>query len=123
MSGEGPQMSIPTTFRLTGEEPQPEPMLQPKLHPQLQPMLHPQLQPMLHPQLQPILQPQLQPMLQPRIQPQLQPQLQQLQPQLQPMKSTSISEDEGSNRIPIQESDLDQDVLAFKVDVEGDLNS
>ncbi|XP_056093722.1 obscurin-like protein 1 isoform X10 [Rhinichthys klamathensis goyatoka] len=142
-SGEGTQMSIPTTFRLTEEEPQPEPMLQPMLHPQLQPMLHPQLQPMLHPQLQPMLhpqlqpilqpqlqpmlqpqiqpmlQPQIQPMLQPQIQPQLQPQLQQLEPQLQPMnqKSTSISEDEGSNQI--QESDLDQDVLAFKVDVEA----
>lgn len=103
-------MSIPTTFRLTEEEPQPEPMLQPMLHPQLQPML----QPMLQPQLQLMLQPQLQPHIQ-----------QLLQPQMQTMNqtSTSISKDEGSNHITIQESDMDQDVLAFKVDVEGDLNS
>ncbi len=69
-----------------------------------------------------MLQPQLQSIQQPELQPQLQTML---QPQLQPANqiNTSVSEDEGSNHIIIQESDMDQDVLAFKVDVEGDLNS
>ncbi|XP_048050385.1 obscurin-like protein 1 isoform X7 [Megalobrama amblycephala] len=106
-------------------QPQLEPMLQPMLQPQIQgmPELQSQLEPMLQPILQPQLQgmPELQPQLEPMLQPQVQPQLQQLQPQLQPMNQTrtSISEDEGSNHITIQESDMDQDVLAFKVDVEA----
>uniref|UniRef100_A0A8C1EX97 Obscurin-like protein 1 n=1 Tax=Cyprinus carpio carpio TaxID=630221 RepID=A0A8C1EX97_CYPCA len=131
-------VSVGTTFRLTEEEQQPEPMLQPLLQPilqpELQPQLQPELQPMLQSQLQQILQPQLQPMPQPQIQPMLLPQLQpilqpQLQPQLQTMLqpllqpanqiNTSVSEDEGSNHITMQESDMDQDVLAFKVDVEA----
>ncbi|XP_016305526.1 obscurin-like protein 1 [Sinocyclocheilus anshuiensis] len=137
-------VSVPTTFRLIEEEQQPQPMLQlqPMLQPQLQPILQPELQPMLQPQLQQMLQPQLQPMIQPMLQPQLQPMLQpQLQPQLQPelhpqlqpqlqtmlqpqlqpanQINTSVSEDEGSNHITRQESDMDQDVLAFKVDVEA----
>uniref|UniRef100_A0A8C1W3E7 Obscurin-like protein 1 n=1 Tax=Cyprinus carpio TaxID=7962 RepID=A0A8C1W3E7_CYPCA len=99
-----------------------QPQLQPILQPQLQPILQPQLQTMLQPQLQPILQPQLQTILQPQLQTMLQPQLQtMLQPQLQPTNQTnaSVSEDEGSDLITIQESGMDQDVLAFKVDVEA----
>lgn len=99
-------VSVPTTFRLTEEEQQPQLMLQP----QLQPMLQPQLQSIQQPELQPQLQLQLQTMLQPQLQPANQ-------------INTSVSEDEGSNHIIIQDSDMDQDVLAFKVDVEGDLNS
>ncbi|XP_016375660.1 LOW QUALITY PROTEIN: obscurin-like [Sinocyclocheilus rhinocerous] len=102
----GTPVSIPTTFRLTEEEQEPQPML----HPQLQPMLHPQLQSMLQLQLQPILQPELQPQLQTMLQSQLQPTNQ---------TNTSVSEDEGSDHITIQESGMDQDVLALKVDVEA----
>ncbi|XP_043104254.1 obscurin-like protein 1 isoform X4 [Puntigrus tetrazona] len=107
-------------------KPELQPQLQPILQPEQQPMLQPQLQQMLRPQLQPILKPQLQPIVQPEIrpllQPMLQPQLQpMLQPQLQPASqiNTPVSEDEGSNHIAIEQSDMDQDVLAFKVDVEA----
>ncbi|KAL1267529.1 hypothetical protein QQF64_032892 [Cirrhinus molitorella] len=114
------QMSITTTFRLIEEEQQPQPILQPqlqpKLQPQLQPMPLPQLQ--LQPMLQRILHPQLQPILQSELQPRLQ---KMLQPQLKPTNRTnaSVSEDEGSNCITIQDSGMEQDVLAFKVDVEA----
>uniref|UniRef100_A0A8C1QZ22 Obscurin-like protein 1 n=1 Tax=Cyprinus carpio TaxID=7962 RepID=A0A8C1QZ22_CYPCA len=103
-------------------QPQLQPILQPQLQTMLQPQLQPQLQPILQPQLQTMLQPQLQPILPPQLQTILQPQLQtMLQPQLQPTNqtNTSVSEDEGSDLITIQESGMDQDVLAFKVDVEA----
>ncbi|XP_056321758.1 obscurin-like protein 1 isoform X12 [Danio aesculapii] len=163
-------VSIPTTFRLTEEEPLPlpklqqqpqsleQPEIQPMTQPQLQPVLQPQIQPMLQPMLQPQLQsvpqselqtmlqpqiqqvlqlqqmpqPQLQPMqqaqIQPMVQPQLHPQLQQQlhlqpnlqkQPQLQNQTNTSISEGSGSNPITTEESGMDQDDIAFKVDVEA----
>ncbi|XP_050974228.1 obscurin-like protein 1 isoform X5 [Labeo rohita] len=127
-------------------QPELQPQLQPKLQPELQPKLQPELQPKLQPELQPKLQPELQPQLQPMLQPQLmlQPQIQEmllpqlqpilqpqlqlkpqlqklLQPQLKPSNQTnaSVCEDEGSNCITIQDSGMDQDVLAFKVDVEA----